>query len=301
MKLLHNYKNGNYTVNIFSDGTKIRETDDSSFIPEFSENIDIKITNYCDAGCQWCHENSTVLGKHASLTKGYINTLHPGTELAIGGGNPLSHPDLIEFLLKLKDIGVISNITVNQFHFHQKKYRDILDTIVNSGLVYGVGLSMLSPTKEFISSAKEYDNAVIHTINGVTTYSDFEKMFDNNLKILILGYKEFRRGEDYKFLKNDIVEKNKKDVYNNLFKISNHFKVLSFDNLALEQLDVKRIMSDKLWNEFYMGDDGGYTFYIDMVEEKFAKNSTSEERYDIIPGMTIKDMFSYLNKKKTID
>ena len=43
MKELGNYKNGNYTVNIYDDGTKIRETDENEFIPEFAECIDVNL------------------------------------------------------------------------------------------------------------------------------------------------------------------------------------------------------------------------------------------------------------------
>ena len=38
-----------------------------------------------------------------------------------------------------------------------------------------------------------------------------------------------------------------------------------------------------------MGDDGHYTMYIDAVERKFAKNSTSEVRGDLLDN--IDDMF----------
>ena len=45
--LLSKYNNGNYTVEIYDNGTKIRETKEEDFIASFPENIDIKITNYC--------------------------------------------------------------------------------------------------------------------------------------------------------------------------------------------------------------------------------------------------------------
>ena len=45
LKLLGVYKNGNYSVRILSDGTKIRETNDDEFIPSFAENCDVKITD----------------------------------------------------------------------------------------------------------------------------------------------------------------------------------------------------------------------------------------------------------------
>ena len=54
MSIIGRYKNGNYQVTIFSDGTKIRETDDDKFIPAFSESCDLKITDKCDGGCAFC-------------------------------------------------------------------------------------------------------------------------------------------------------------------------------------------------------------------------------------------------------
>ncbi len=53
-KILGAYKNGNYSTIILKDGTKIRQTMDDKFIPEFAENCDVKITDKCDGGCQFC-------------------------------------------------------------------------------------------------------------------------------------------------------------------------------------------------------------------------------------------------------
>ena len=68
------------------------------------------------------------------------------------------------------------------------------------------------------------------------------------------------------------------------------FKVVSFDNLAIDQLKLRRIFSNKDWNEFYMGDDGQFTMYIDLVEEKYALSSTSIERFEIMDDIV--DMFN---------
>ena len=73
----------------------------------------------------------------------------------------------------------------------------------------------------------------------------------------------------------------------NLKEMSHHFEVLSFDNLALEQLNVKGsgILSPEQWDEFYMGDDGNYTFYIDLVKKEFSKNSVSDKRYPLLDSV----------------
>ena len=103
MKLLGKYINGNYSVKIFSDGTKIRETEGDSFIPDFPESMDISITDRCDNNCAFCYAGATANGKHGDiLGSKFIDTLRPFTEVALNG-NDLSHPDLIEFLRKLKD------------------------------------------------------------------------------------------------------------------------------------------------------------------------------------------------------
>lgn len=46
-RLLSKYKNGNYEVMIFDDGTKIRYNNLDCLIPDFPESMDMKISNYC--------------------------------------------------------------------------------------------------------------------------------------------------------------------------------------------------------------------------------------------------------------
>ena len=286
MSLLGIYKNGNFTTKIFSDGTKIRETEDDEFIPEFAENMDIKISNYCDIGCKFCHEGSTKSGKHGDiLNQKFIETLHPYQEVALGGGDATSHPELIPFLHKLKDRKVIVNMTVNQRHFEQKQ--ELIKKLVDEKLIYGLGVSLVNPTDKFISLIQQYPNAVIHVINGILKPSDVEILSDKNLKMLILGYKQLRRGGDWYSEDHENISVKQMWLKENLGSIIEHFKVVSFDNLAIEQLEVKRLMTQKEWDEFYMGDDGSMTYYIDMVEQKFARSSVADfdKRYDLLDSV----------------
>jgi MoaA/NifB/PqqE/SkfB family radical SAM enzyme len=294
MKLLGEYQNGNYIVSIYNDGTKIRETEADKFIPDFPECMDVKITNQCDMGCPYCHENSTKDGLHGDILHAdFINTLNLYTELALGGGNPLSHPDLIEFLSKLKEKKLIANITVNQTHFI--KQQELIGKLVNDGLIKGLGVSLTNVTNDFIELIEQYPNAVIHVINGVVSTNDLKKLYDKNLKMLILGYKLFRRGNEYYSPK---VELYKASMYQELPDIIKHFKVVSFDNLAIDQLNVKRLMSVEDWNEFYMGDDGQFTMYIDLVNRQFARSSVSTNRYDLKDNIV--DMFDIVRNEKRI-
>ena len=295
MELLGRYRNGNFVTTILSDGTKIRETKDDEFIPSFAENMDIKLTNKCDGGCAWCHEGSSTNGKHGDiLNEKFVDTLHPYQEVALGGGNILSHPDLIPFLQKLKEQKVIANMTVNQIHFEKKQ--ELIKKLVDEKLIYGLGVSLVNPTKHFIELIKQYPNAVIHVINGVLKSSDIKALENNDLKMLILGYKHLRRGNEYFETEQDDIETKQRWLYKNLEDIIQKFKVVSFDNLAIEQLDVKRLLTQEEWDEFYMGRDGSMTYYIDMVERKFAQSSTApfDKRYDLLDS--VDDMFKIITR-----
>lgn len=293
MELLGRYKNGNVVTSILSNGTRIRETKDNEFKFAFAENMDIKITNSCNMGCKFCHEGSEPNGRHGDImNEKFIQTLHPYQEVALGGGNVLEHPDLIPFLHKLKDLKVIINITLNQVHF--EKNIELVDMMIREKLIYGLGISLVNPTDEFIEKIQKYPNAVIHVINGVLRPSDVEKLSDKDLKLLILGYKHLRRGNDYYSEDHENVIVKQMWLRDNLGEMTNHFKVVSFDNLAIEQLDVKRLLSKEEWEEFYQGDDGTSTYYIDMVERKFARSSIApfNKRYDLLDS--VDDMFNVI-------
>lgn len=286
MELLGRYKNGNVITTIYSDGTKERFTYDNEFHPAFAENMDIKICNRCDRGCPWCHEGSTPDGKLGDImNEKFIDTLHSYQEVALGGGNVLEHPDLIPFLYKLKDKRVVPNITLNQKHFEDSI--DLVDDLISKKLIYGLGISLENPTTEFIEKVKRFPNAVIHVINGVVDPVQMERMYNQNLKILILGYKYLRRGSTWMEKEHAAIAANQWWLYGHLPNLINKFAVVSFDNLAIEQLNIKERwdeFSDKPWDEFYAGDDGMNTYYIDMTERKFARSSTADfdKRYDLL-------------------
>jgi len=294
MKILGSYKNNDYTCTMFSDGTKIRWNDKDSFNPIKPESIDLKITNMCNMECGMCHENSTPDGKHGDiLNLPFIETMFPYSEIAIGGGNPLTHPDLIEFLEGLKERKIIASMTVNQVHFMHNI--DLLKELTDKKLIYGLGISYIGGRhKNCIDAIKQFPNAVVHVINGIVHMDSLEALAHNDLKILVLGYKEFRRGKALYDECGREIDSLKYQFYDMLPKIVNDgwFKCISFDNLAIKQLEPKRLMSEKDYASFYMGDDGSFTMYVDAVNRQFAKSSVSTERYDLMND--IADMFKVI-------
>ena len=291
-KIIGSYINGNYKVVIFQDGTKLRVTPDSEFIPKRVESMDCKITQFCDMNCPQCHEQSTTNGRHGDLGNPVIETFPPYTEVAIGGGNPLSHPQLEEFLAKLKKQKCFPSITVNQVHFLQEF--DRIKTLAQNEMLYGIGISISNISEELANKINELPNAICHVIAGIVTLDQLKKMSELGIKkVLFLGYKIFGRGAYYY---SDEVQKKINELKANMKEVKNMFNVVSFDNLAIEQLNIKSLLTEEKWKEFYMGDDGSFTMYVDLVEKKYAQSSTSNDRFDLLP--IINDMFLDIRKRK---
>ena len=316
MKLLHEYQNGNYQVKIFDDGTKIRETEENEFIADFPENIDIKISDRCDLGCAYCHENSTPNGDVAHFNHEFFSTLRPGTELAIGGGNVFENPCLAEFMELCKMRGIIANLTINQSHLVSRdKTGNIIPVkgtwdllkLGQNNLLNGVGISYNGDAEALFQLYKQChyygintNNFVIHTINGIHSFSDIMKLGGLGMKVLILGYKDVRRGIEFRSKMDNTIKSNQQSLYVGLEELAKHFKVVSFDNLALEQLEVKRLLSQEEWDEFYMGDDGSHTMYIDLCKEEFSMNSCAvNKRYKLMSDIV--DMFKIVKEDKKIE
>lgn len=292
------YKNGNYTV-VFDlkSGTKMRVNDLDNLTPDFAESMDVKITNRCNMGCSMCHENSTVDGAHGDILNAtFINTLKPYTEMAIGGGNPLEHPDLYEFLKNLKYRKVIPSMTVHQKHFMENL--PFLRKLRDEQLIYGLGVSINAVYPDLVKALQEFPNAVCHTIAGLTSEDTFRYLSMNNLKVLILGYKNLRRGASLYEKYGEEIDKNIKHLAELLPKMRDEkwFSTMSFDNLAIEQLEPRRLMTEDEYKQFYMGDDGGYTYYIDLVNKQFAQSSTSTKRYELLDDA--QDMFNVIREAK---
>lgn len=307
--LLAKYVNGNYNVELYSDGTKVRYADVDKFVPEFPECIDVCITKQCDGDCPFCYENCTKDGKHGTIlvhnTKNtvslpkWMKSLKKGTELAFNG-NDLSHPDLPMCLELLKDKGVIVNLTVNQKHFEQHYYTLMLWQEMN--LIHGLGISITDAKSDRLYELLPmFKNVVFHVIAGILTIEDITYLQCVAPKLLILGYKNIGRGKSYIKENQEEINQNMEDLKNNLPMMKQYFKVLSFDNLALNQLDIKNVLfnnNDETWNRFYMGDDGQFTMYIDTVANKYSKNScmSIKERYKIDNDMIIQDMFNHIRQ-----
>lgn len=284
------YKNGDFGIIIKNDGTKIRYGEGKA---EFPESIDLKITDYCTVGCRFCHESSTKNGKHGdkNFIFDLLKQMQPGTEVAIGGGNPLDHPDLYEILIYAKARKLFANLTINSQSIDV--YR--LMTYLERKLIHGLGLSIhlndvyLDNNSFYRIYSKYPDNIVFHYIAGIHRFSDIYEVFNNfkNPKVLILGYKFHGFGKK----KQSKVDYNIEDLCENIQELKG--KHVSFDNLACSQLNIEENFP-KEYKHSYMGEDGKFTMYVDAVSQTFAKSSI-EYRHQF-QNMTLKEAFKLVGE-----
>jgi hypothetical protein len=269
------YKNGTYQVEQFKDGTKILKDETGQFKAEFPDNLDVKITNYCDVGCKFCYEDSGEKGSHCKaddlLDK--LSDLPPGIEVTLGGGNPISHPEIIKIVKNLSiDQKKLVSLTINQKSIDL----ELIFKCIESGL-RAIGIS---PNPGLNQSTIVLDEVisipiVYHFILGVHPLEQIEKYLLHGKKILILGYKNVGRG------KNNIPEiknwvqgikrfKHRLEYQEDYPKTAG----MSFDNLAIHQLNLRTSFTTSDWEHFYLGDDGSCSMYIDAVEGTYSKSST---------------------------
>jgi hypothetical protein len=275
------------SVVILPDGTRIESCPDGEcFEPAFASSMDIKVTDRCRNGCAFCHEGSTPGGAHADWrSQEFWNTLHPFTEVALGGGNLMEMDSLEDLLRFLASMRVIANATVRQRDF--MLHRDRIANLVGSRLLNGIGISLDDASDDvFLDMCASMPNAVVHTIAGIDGERAFEKMASHGgLKVLVLGYKDLRRGHDLLETAGDGIRSSASRLAGWLERNRDRFAALSFDNLALEQLGVRSWVGDSEWESLYQGDDGSQTFYIDAVAGEYAVSSTSRNRKPLLESV----------------
>jgi len=294
MKILGRYKNGNYTVTIFDDGTKIRENDLDTLEASFPESMDVNISNQCVNGCPFCYLNATSDGCHGRFDYKFFEDLQPYTELAINLNSYKKLPEDFEnWLQRMKEKKIIVNATINQNTLSQSYYYEKVKQWQDENLINALGISLSKVDEDLLLYLKTFKNTVLHVICGLIKEEELDLLTNKNIRVLFLGYKTVGRGVE--FLSDDI--KNQIEILSsNITKRLSQFKVCSFDNLALQQLQMKEKIDSERWKESYMGDDGCYSMYIDLVSGTFAKNSISSKKYPLLDS--ISEMFKIIKEEE---
>lgn len=316
-KSMSSYRNGNYLVRIDEEGNKtfIGLKAGEEFDPIFPDNIDIKLTDKCNVGCSFCYENSSSLGKHGNFSglQAVLSSLPKvPIELAFGGGSlfTIETDKLRNFLWYLKEgrghkIGATINfkdlINIPMCDWDRK----ILPCLDNIGISITDAIlrlhgeqgdsdyvqKMLAADKLFERVISKDINVVLHLILGLFTKKEIEGILSSSFmardtkhprRILFLGYKTKGRGITYTQKPDSSwFEWFRKYTIQNILRFPKQGIAnwnIAFDNLALEQLNLRAALTEKEWSDCYMGQETSHSIFIDAVTETFGPSSTSSIR-----------------------
>ena len=85
---------------------------------EYPEFYDVKITGNCLGECPWCYMDSKTKDNHyegaVQKIKDFFGPMDENQrpfQVAIGGGEPTSHPDFVEYPLNLRVVRAAQQIT----------------------------------------------------------------------------------------------------------------------------------------------------------------------------------------------
>lgn len=271
------------------NGEKIRLSDTEYNKSTYPELVDLKITDYCPYGCEFCYQSSTKKGLHASLDsiKKIVNELADKQvfEIALGGGEPTMHPDFIEILQYISDNQITVNFTTYSTAWLNNK--NIVDAVNRYVSAIGVSIHNLKDINKFNKIKQKIDHGqkivAQHVLNSTTlneTCNIINDIISNNGDILLLGFKDFGFGLNYQ--KNNFSVKNftfnLKLILDNL---QNKYFTISVDTKVVQEY--KKVLMDVLnVNPILMtAEEGKFSCYIDAVTNKISESSYSNNMYDL--------------------
>ena len=181
--------------------------DNPSFAP-VPELADISISNHCTKGCDFCYRNSGNNHEWMSV-EDYCFVLdsmhHPQHgnvfQVALGGGEPLEHPEFLKIIEATVERGIVPNFTTNGLHLTEEICRSIKDKV---GAVALSVTSINELNQNSIDLLKHYGiETNIHYVlssKNIVEATDIAKgQFNEPLKdvnaIIFLTYKPAGRGK----------------------------------------------------------------------------------------------------------
>lgn len=185
-----------------SDGTKIGFAVGRYEKAGKPELCDVKISDYCPIGCEFCYMDSTIFGKHCSVKNIEVIAREMGRakvwEVALGGGETTSHPEFVRILKIFRDNGVVPNFTTKVPAAVRKFWPEIKD------LIGGFAYSAETPA-QIRSAAKllrdvPKGKASLHYVMGLGDKESFKEYmraaYEVGWRVTLLGYKTSGRGKD---------------------------------------------------------------------------------------------------------
>lgn len=284
-------ENDYWTIFSRNNGSKMRFSFTSEVAPEKAlapELVDIKITDFCPYACEFCYQDSTLEGKHASLEnmKKIAEYLEKAQvfEVALGGGETTLHPNFVEILKIFKQKNIVPNFTTKNLNLLRQS--NALDILEHCGAM-AFSVQSVEEIRKVQSAHMDFEKrSRIETANhhymdetektsiwnpkinfqivmGSMPMKEFKEMLQVaqvvGKRVTLLGYKENGRGSsfaphDYSDWLN-VVEKMQKGYY---FQIS-------IDTALASEFE-QELMKKKVDSATYHTTEGTFSAYVDATK-----------------------------------
>lgn len=305
-------KNGEREWVVFNkiSGTKIRFSFDSptSFtharyerfpetivnLPTAPELVDLKITNRCNYGCEFCYQNSTPDGRD-QLTLDPYNLIHKLAdmkvfEVAIGGGEPTLSNNFDSIIRYCNQMGIVPNFSTKNYGIlHNPNAKQLLKSV--GGIAFSITPNEVYRERIFEKLHADIvynclDQYVITAYNKISFQLILElfdehslrtvlrQAYENNFhQITLLGLKSVGRGNRIRTR-----TPQRRDWWISVieeFNRTHHIKV-GIDT-AIAANYAEELSEHNVNNLLYETREGIYSCYIDMVEGKIGPSSYAPE------------------------
>jgi hypothetical protein len=262
-----------------NDPTKMVVVPEKAFAPEL---VDIKITNYCPFGCEFCYQSSTTKGKHADGYKLYSLAIALAKlkvfEVALGGGEPTLYDNFETVLKYFRETGIVPNFTTKNLAWLRdpKKWQKIME--LAGAFAYSVTrreeIEELGLLLDYNGIAR--DRANLHVVMGTIDIYAFGSLLraanDQSLSMTLLGYKSHGFGKDYKPIPypwwlDEVKEAAKDRTYG---------ASIAIDTVIAKEYE-KEILEADVPNYLFTTKEGKFSCYIDAVAMKMGPSSFCPE------------------------
>lgn len=274
--VLFNRNTGTKVRVSFGEGDLVKPT--KAHAPEL---VDLKITDWCGAGCEFCYQDSTKSGVHgeASFITDVISALGKLKvfEVAIGGGEPTAHPRFVEILQACRYHGIVPNFTTKAkawLHDHKRR-----QAILEHTGAFAFSIDHAQDLEEIASARDVYGipntkvncQLVMGLVDEYQFRAALEAAAARRMRLTLLGYKTNGRGSKVK----------PKDysgwvgVLKKVYEESTYGLSIGIDT-ALAQEYQGQLEAAGVPGWCYEVREGAFSMYIDAVTKKTARSSYGE-------------------------
>lgn len=302
-------RDGSYwTVFSRDTGAKFR----ISFTPDsptptkssYPELVDVKVTDHCPFGCDYCYQGSTPSGGHAQLED--IDALASTCasarvfEVALGGGEPTMHPNFLEILDLFRSRGVVPNFTTRNLTWLQSAAMADALPLMGSFAFSVDTIDDVERLKAVIVRNRTLiGKCSVQYVIGASDDAQFEGILRTcglipGVPLTLLGWKDTGRGQDAKTRRMGLERRKQRDWVSTLeeFLSQGPCPRVSVDTvLAASSHEALRASGIPSW--MYSVRDGAFSMYVDAVNHTLGPSSycDASEMFDVSPEFTSDEMW----------